>query len=312
MQPVSTLQVVALVPPSCGLLWALKWLALWLAADSAAGGVLVVRRELAAWAAAKLEDLLLVSSGVFHLATFFIIFELRTEIAWAFGLWLRACRLLAARLVLLQVDCLAACSGIAEAGTSVTCQPMALVAAGGGGPLEGSFLVIRNAVSTAWDEVWVGAQVGNSDLVCRTTTSDGSAWVWCLVKLIDLNQMKFPLVAGRPAARAEPVGLAVNSVNWICAPGAIGQQWSPQPHEQLALLQEARLIAMRSGQVPLPDISCYTIPGQTGIIPYDMGVVQPGPAVPGGAALGVAPVAVAGALGPGMGGSPAQLNMDSL
>ena len=128
MQQLVPWHAVALAPPSLGLLWLAKVLVLWLAADSTVGGVLAVRRELGAWSATKLEHLLLLGSWVFYLATFLVLVELRSELAWAIGLWVRACRGLGARLVLWQVYFVAASWTIAEADTCVTCQPMALVA----------------------------------------------------------------------------------------------------------------------------------------------------------------------------------------
>ncbi|CAK9078898.1 Peptidylprolyl isomerase, partial [Durusdinium trenchii] len=115
---------------------------------------------------------------------------------------------------------------------------MALAA--GGPPLPvGSFVLISRPPD--WDEVLVcGFGDSNRVALCRTTSTDGSDWVWVLVQLLGLH-LRLPVV-GAHGLRTAPAGIDNNDVNWICTPPAGLNQWQPTAAELANLATEANLV----------------------------------------------------------------------
>ena len=159
--------------------------------------------------------------------------------------------------------------------------------------------------SGEWDEVWgAGTVPDTTTLICRSTTEDGSDWIWSLLKC-EVTSLKPPVGAG--AARGPPAGVAADTVNWICSPSQVQQRWNPSAAEITTLKQEAALLGLHLKSVGMQD-SQITIPGRgMTLIPL---VVQQA----GNVALAPAPRGDAGGLGPGpvAGGDRDPFNMQSL
>eukprot|EP00438_Fugacium_kawagutii_P031914 Skav218978 [mRNA] locus=scaffold1532:291483:294850:+ [translate_table: standard] len=156
-------------------------------------------------------------------------------------------------------------------------------------PQAGTFMLVSRPPN--WDEIWVaGISADGQDLVGRTTSSDGAAWVWVIVRPVAL-QVVAPVTGG--ATRQAPPGVGAGAVNWICVPPQCTQQWDPDPLEVIALTQEAnRYVAhLQANPGSLP---C----NQAGVAGDLQEATLPAPAMaPGGAGV------VAGAGGPGAGGA---------
>eukprot|EP00435_Cladocopium_sp_Y103_P014335 s49_g3.t1 len=112
---------------------------------------------------------------------------------------------------------------------------MAVVAApgaAGGPPIApfpvGSYVLISRPPS--WDEIWIaGSLANNTDVLGRTTVSDGSDWTWVVVRLVALS-VKSPLESPDGSRRA-PAGVPPAAVNWIYTPPNCDALWVPDPVE---------------------------------------------------------------------------------
>ena len=140
----------------------------------------------------------------------------------------------------------------------ITCHPMAL---------DGFVLAER---SGEWDEIWVAGVVPDtSDLIARSTSEDGSEWIWTLVRC-DAMSLRPP--TGLGVHRAAPQGVVPDTVNWICAPQAMNQKWAPSAAEIASLKQEAALLGLHIKRIGLTE-NQVTIPGRgMSLIPL---VLQP-------------------------------------
>lgn len=111
----------------------------------------------------------------------------------------------------------------AERKGDLTCRSMAVVAAQ---PVPvGTFVLVSRPPE--WDEVLVGGYADNGAALCRTTSDDGSAWVWALVNLV-APHFRLPLLGG-DGSRTVPPGTPAASVNWICTPPLGQDLWKPSP-----------------------------------------------------------------------------------
>eukprot|EP00435_Cladocopium_sp_Y103_P017410 s313_g4.t1 len=133
-----------------------------------------------------------------------------------------------------------------ERDSNLTC----MAANAGPGHQVGSLLLVSRPPN--WDEIWVaGCSPDGSELVCRTTTADGGAWAWVIVRPIPMSVVS-PVGGG--VARRAPPGVAQASVNWLCTPPNCDQQWDPDAIEVVNLTREANqfLTYMQSNAGVLP------------------------------------------------------------
>ena len=113
---------------------------------------------------------------------------------------------------------------------------MAVVAAGAGAPFPiGTFALVSRPPE--FDEVWVAAHGPVSgELLVRTTTDDGSEWMWAVV-LPGAGQMVAPTAVGDN--RRPPHGVGPNAVNWLCVPPNAQEKWRPSAAESMTLIRDA-------------------------------------------------------------------------
>ena len=52
----------------------------------------------------------------------------------------------------------------------------------------------------------------------------------------------FRAIDGRDQHRSAPAGIPMNSINWLCDPGDLGQKWIPSPAQLVTLCAEGRVI----------------------------------------------------------------------
>ena len=52
----------------------------------------------------------------------------------------------------------------------------------------------------------------------------------------------FRAIDGRDQHRSAPAGILMNSINWLCDPGDLGQKWTPSPAQLVTLCAEGRVI----------------------------------------------------------------------
>ena len=120
----------------------------------------------------------------------------------------------------------------------ITCMA---VAGGGVAFPVGTFLLVSRPPN--WDEIWVaGYTKEKGEIIGRTTMTDGSDWVWTVIKVT--GQGLQASVAGANG-RTPPPGLGIQSrqVNWLCTPPDCMEQWEPDMQQGLALTQEALQVA---------------------------------------------------------------------
>ena len=166
--------------------------------------------------------------------------------------------------------------------SGLTCVGMAALVAAGpagavGGPTLGSFVLVSRPPE--WDEVLLsGFVAGSTEFLGRTTSEDGSDWVWVLVRL-DAGNLRSPTVNAN-GTRSAPRGLGANNVNWICVPPEAADQWIPGQGDIHVVVQDAALVLT---QLQQQDLGNYVVnvPGQPGgMTPLQLRQVVPAPVVP--------------------------------
>ena len=178
----------------------------------------------------------------------------------------------------------------ADRGDILTC--MAVVAAAPNYP-PGSFLLVSRPPD--WDEVWIAGHTGDGkNLLCRTTVSDGSSWMWTLIEVTGQNVVA--PIQGANQQRRAPNGVPQQNVNWLCVPPAAQDQWSPGAADVAILMTEAhqlltqlQALAPNSVASNQPGVGGDLSPLQMGggaLAPGGGGVVM-GEQNPGAAALGL-------------------------
>ena len=173
----------------------------------------------------------------------------------------------------------------------------------------GSFVLVSRPPE--WDEVNIAAYSENhSSALCRTTSSDGTAWVWVMVQIAGLH-MRMPHVAVN-GDRQAPGGLADGDINWVCIPPAGIAQWKPTPAELANVIAEGNLVMSQYN--PTTTTWPVNVPGVAGPLQeVTMAAVGPvGPVGGGGVALGAAPPAAAGLGVGGAGGGTGEPDMRAL
>ena len=224
----------------------------------------------------------------FYIGCFLLFYELRCELLTVVKFLFRVAVYILSLKEGSDLICIESSAGSPFVGrdhVEFTCYQMAAAA------VEG-FLLLERAGE--WDEVWsAGVVPGSTELLARTTNTDGTSWIWTLVQVVSAA-IRFPTGAGN--ARTAPAGVPGGSINWICAPESLDQKWSPTPAEVLSLKQEAQLLALHVSRQGLRNMA-MTVPGSGG----DVQELQLGPVAPGGALVQPAPGG-AGALGPAVGG----------
>lgn len=175
----------------------------------------------------------------------------------------------------------------------LTCNPMAVVAAH---PVQvGNFVLVSRPPE--WDEVLVGGYTDNGAALCRTTTDDGSNWMWTSVNLA-APHYRLPLVGG-DGSRTAPAGTPAASVNWICTPPNGQALWKPTPQEVFNLATEASTLASHFGTHG----HAWTVNQAGGGQPLvAIPQLPPGPVAPAGGAGAALAAPVPGAAGLGLGG----------
>ncbi|CAE7195337.1 hypothetical protein AK812_SmicGene1019 [Symbiodinium microadriaticum] len=180
----------------------------------------------------------------------------------------------------------------------LTCDSMAVVAAGAGAPFPiGTFALVSRPPE--FDEVWVAAHGPVSgELLVRTTTDDGSEWMWAVV-LPGAGQMVAPTAVGDN--RRPPHGVGPNAVNWLCVPPNAQEKWRPSAAESMTLIRDAtQLVA----QLQMAGVGSYPVnaAGTAGKLePVQLPVVTAAtaplvpvpPAAPGGVGGGGGPAVAA-------------------
>ena len=101
----------------------------------------------------------------------------------------------------------------------------------------GSFVLI--AREGEWDEVLLITHHEGSEWLVYSTSPDGSRFIWSLVRMTLGN---FRAIDGRDQHRSAPAGIPMNSINWLCDPGDLGQKWAPSPAQLVTLCAEGRVI----------------------------------------------------------------------
>lgn len=184
------------------------------------------------------------------------------------------------------------------------CDLTCMAALGGLPYPPGSFVLVSRPPD--WDEIWVAGYTDKQDIIGRTTASDGSDWIWCLVRPAP-NAINVPQTVN--GNRRLPAGVPQNAANWMCVPPECNDQWDPEAVEVVALTQEAVRLANQIKDNP------GTFPiNQAGVagplIPLVGGNMGPGGLVVAAAAGGQG----AGGLGlPGEGGqSPSSAELKAL
>jgi len=191
----------------------------------------------------------------------------------------------------------------AERGDFLTC--MAVVAAAPNYP-PGSFLLVSRPPD--WDDVWIaGHTQDGKNLLCRTTVSDGSSWMWTLIEVIGPHLVAPTL--GVNQQRRAPNGVQQQDVNWLCVPPAAQDQWNPGAADVAVLMTEAHQLLTQLQTVPSNSLVSNK-PGVGGdLTPLQMGgggALAPGG---GGVAMGEQNPGAA-ALGLGAGNSQQSREMD--
>ena len=253
------------------------------------------------------DQLVQVGTYAYYLACIYILLELRGEIAELVRLVGSSLYWLLAVLQRWHFDwsqtkkrqSTDACEPDQEADHwKLTCLLMAHV--------EGFLLIER---SGEWDEVFsTGVISSGSQLLVRTTSGDGSQWIWALVEIVPAA-IKIPVGAG--VGRTAPAGVAAGTINWICPPENLAQKWAPTQVEIAALKQEAQLLGLQIQRQGVQNLSVHVPGSGVDIVPLNLGAVAPGgvsgQALPG-AVGGLGPV---GGEAPGSSG-PDHFNMQAL
>ena len=165
-----------------------------------------------------------------------------------------------------------------------------------GSLLAGDFVLVRaGGEEVVWNEVWLGARVPDTqDWICKTTNVDGSDFIWSYLRF---SVGLFRLALGRDAARAAPLGVPADSVNWICIPPAAAVKWTMPPEGERQYLQaEAEAIASLVPPEGAPAAYIVRAGVSTAVIEYAPPPVAMAGAPPGRDAPVLA-VAAAGAAG---------------
>ena len=196
---------------------------------------------------------------------------------------------------------------------ALTCASMA---AGGAGPFQiGTFAVV--ARPPHHDEVFVvGHGPGPGEVLARTTTEDGSDWMWAVVLPV-AGQMSPSVVVGGNARRP-PHGIAAGQINWVCTPPTAEAKWFPDAAESLQVIRDGTLLL---GQLQAAGASSYPVnaagapgPLEPVVLPVALPLVPAAPTVgvaQGGAAIaGPQGVGAVGLHGGADGAMPAGSSVD--
>ena len=188
-----------------------------------------------------------------------------------------------------------------ERGVDLTSMALVAGGAGAGGvaaaaPFRvGSFVLISRPPH--WDEIWIAGTLSNhTDVVARTTVTDGSDWTWVVVRLVALG-VKSPL-ENPDGTRRAPAGVPGGSINWIYVPPNCDTLWTPDPVEVITLSQEAQLIV---GQLN-SSMSGVTV-NMAGVAGDMVGLAIPGGGQMGPGGSGAAPGGGGAGLGLQSGGA---------
>ena len=187
---------------------------------------------------------------------------------------------------------------------ALTCNSMAALVAGGGVPFQiGSFALVSRPPD--YDEVWVaGHGPSPGQVLVRTTTEDGSDWMWAVILPV-AGEMMAPTLVGEN--RRPPHGVQPTRVNWLCVPPNAEEKWRPSHAESMQLIRDATQML---GQLQAAGANSYVV-NSAGVAGKLEAVQTPVPAVGGGVpnmgALGPAalPAGQGGVGGAAGSGSPA-------
>ena len=146
-----------------------------------------------------------------------------------------------------------------------------------------------------WDELLLGARLGEAEWVAYTTGEDGENYAWAHVQLTAGN---FRVFTGVGADRETPVGIDEEQCNFMTEPPGLEERFAPTAAQVTSLCAEARAIAqVVRAEAPRPDL--LVVAGSNAdVIPL---LGQPGPGAVGPPAL---PLQGGGPAGLGHQGGP--------
>ena len=146
-----------------------------------------------------------------------------------------------------------------------------------------------------WDELLLGARLGEAEWVAYTTDEDGENYGWARVQLTAGN---FRVFTGVDADRETPVGIDEEHCNFMMEPPGLEERFAPTAAQVMSLCAEARAIAqVVRAEAPRPDL-LIVAGGNADVIPL---LGQPGPGAVGPPAL---PLQGGGPAGSGHQGGP--------
>lgn len=141
----------------------------------------------------------------------------------------------------------------------------------------GTLVLIKRG--NEWDELLLGARLGEAEWVAYTTDGDGENYGWAHVQLTAGN---FRVFAGVDADRETPVGIDEEQCNFMMEPPGLEERFAPTAAQVTSLCAEARAIAqVVRAEAPRPDL-LVVAGSNASVIPL---LGQPGPGAVGPPAL---------------------------